>query len=72
MDRALDEIVAERQVSSIHNAEPFQPCAGNWIGNSEVSCSHFMQRGGRPRGRRGGRRNDRDRNEYPRDGVRKV
>lgn len=39
MDRALDEIVAERH------------------------------RGGRSRGRRGGRRNDR--NEYPRDGVRK-
>jgi len=40
MDRALDEIVAERH-----------------------------RGGGRARGRRGGRRNDR--NEYPRDGVKK-
>lgn len=66
MDRALDEIVSERHVSTALFQIISQP-RSFFVTPSIGRQLTVLQRGGGSRGRRGGRRND-----YPRDGVRKV
>lgn len=80
MDRTLDEIVSERHVSSLLSlARKFEPKYQQSQTNPPLQRGSSNGRAGGFRGRRGGgsgggpRRNDyRDRNDYPRDGVRKV
>lgn len=71
MDRALDEIVAERQVRPSNALTSHSALRANL----DRAPANIPQRGSvRPRGeRRGGPRFGRsERNDYPRDGVRKV